>query len=142
MFYILPEGAEAWSTENDPDIATTLPLAILQQLKKRLISKMKESANFPFASIPEGDVPEAQILPGERIEDDNPNDEHDSDDEAIVPPEGFTPSESQLRDLHLAHDNSGHPSNADFARLLRRGNCRPEAVSSSSLVSRQPCLWC
>ena len=43
-----------------------------------------------------------------------------------MPPEGFTPSESQLRDLHLAHDNSGHPGNADFARLLRRGNCRPE----------------
>ena len=67
---------------------------------------MKELANFPLASIPEGDVPEAQILPEERIEDIDPNDEPDSDDEAIVPPEGFTPSESQLRDLHLVHDNS------------------------------------
>ena len=82
-----------------------------------------------FASILEGDVPEAQILPEERIEDIDPNDEPDSDDEAIVPPEGFCPSEAQLTDLHMAHDNSGHPSNADFARLLRRGNCRPEIAA-------------
>ena len=129
MLYMLPEGVEAWSTENDFGIATTLPRAIHQQLKKRLIPPTTESANFPLASIPEGDVPEAQILPEERIEDDNPNDEPDSDHEAIVPPAGFTPSESQLRDLHLPHDYSGHPSNADFVRLLRRGNCRPEIAA-------------
>ena len=47
----------------------------------------------------------------------------------------FTPTEQQLRDLKIAHDNAGHPSNADFARLLRRGNARPdESVSRARPV--------
>ena len=34
----------------------------------------------------------------------------------------FKPTEQQLIDVRQAHDNAGHPSHADFARLLRRGN--------------------
>ena len=41
----------------------------------------------------------------------------------------FTPTAAQLRDLKIAHANSGHPSNADFARLLRRGNAKPEVAA-------------
>ena len=33
-----------------------------------------------------------------------------------------------MSDLRIAHDNSGHPTNSDFARLLRRGHARPEVA--------------
>ena len=47
------------------------------------------------------------------------NAEPGSDDEDQEPPPTveFTPTEQQLRDLKIAHDNVGHPSHADFARL-------------------------
>ena len=63
------------------------------------------------------------LMPEERDQDENA--EPDSDEEDY--PElnnTFTPNGQQLRDLKIAHDNSGHPSNADFARLLRRGNAK------------------
>ena len=31
--------------------------------------------------------------------------------------------------MRIAHDNAGHPTNVDFARLLRRGNARPELAN-------------
>ena len=50
----------------------------------------------------------------------------ESDDE--IPDLDFTPTVDQLRDLKIAHDNSGHPTNVDFCRMLRLGNCRPDVV--------------
>ena len=59
-----------------------------------------------------------------------PNEEPASDEDAIsTDVERFEPTTEQFRDLKLAHDNAGHPTNADFARLLRRGSCRPEIAS-------------
>ena len=67
-------------------------------------------------------------MPEEPAGDDNV--EPDSDEEDISQTNtSFTPTEEQLRDLKIAHDNSGHPLNADFARLLRRGNARPEVAA-------------
>ena len=37
--------------------------------------------------------------------------------------------EQQKKDLQIAHENCGHPTAKDFARLLRRGNARPEIAS-------------
>ena len=67
------------------------------------------------------------------------NEEPGSDEEEAPMDVAWEPSAAQLRDLKIAHDNAGHPSNADFARLLRRGNARPEVASSSSEdLPRQP----
>ena len=59
-------------------------------------------------------APEEQQLP-EEGEADDPNLEPDSDEEE-PPPASFEPTSAQLRDLKIAHDNAGHPTNADFAR--------------------------
>ena len=56
------------------------------------------------------------------------NAEPDSDDEIPPPAPEWQPSPTQLRDLKIAHDNAGHPLNTDFARLLRRGNAKPEVA--------------
>ena len=89
----------------------------------------------PLEPIPEGD--ERAEQPPENEDDDDamsegidPNEDPASDeDEISTDAERFEPSSAQFRDLKLAHDNAGHPTNADFARLLRRGNCRPEIAA-------------
>ena len=56
--------------------------------------------------------------------------EPDMDDsDAEREPIGFEPTQSQRKDLQLAHENAGHPSAKDFARMLRRGSCKPEVAS-------------
>ena len=54
----------------------------------------------------------------------------DSDDDILVEDWElhWDPTQEQKPDLNFAHDNSGHPSRADFARLLRRGNVDPKAA--------------
>jgi len=51
-----------------------------------------------------------------------------SDDEIEPSDPHFWPTARQIQDLKLAHDNSGHPTNADFARMIRLGNGKPELV--------------
>ena len=50
----------------------------------------------------------------------------DSDEE--IPDENWEPTQEQKRDLDFAHDSSGHPTTADFASLLRRGNVDPKVL--------------
>ena len=83
-------------------------------------------------AIPEDEAaadPDADplLLPEERVEDDTA--EPGSDEEPEPAAVDFKPTAEQLRDLKIAHDNAGHPSNADFARVLRRGNARPEVAA-------------
>eukprot|EP00973_Karenia_brevis_P068855 9572326-Karenia_brevis.AAC.1 len=40
----------------------------------------------------------------------------------------WQPSAAQLADLKLAHASNGHPSNSDFARMLKLGNAKPDVV--------------
>ena len=54
-------------------------------------------------------------------------DEDDSDGEAPTP--AYEPSSQQKKDLQIAHENSGHPSAKDFAKMLRRGNAKPEIAN-------------
>ena len=54
-------------------------------------------------------------------------DKDDSDYEE--PAASFEPTKAQKADLQIAHENSGHPSAKDFARMLRRGNCKPEIAN-------------
>ena len=58
---------------------------------------------------------------------DDPNPEPDSDEE-VPEKQDWQPEAEQPIDLKLAHDSSGRPNNRDFARLLRRGNAKPEVA--------------
>ena len=148
--YRCTPGAELESQTDDYCVATTLPKTTKQSLlhklngdsanypsfgRKRPLSTIPEDA--PDVSDPEADAtqdpgdgdPEAKLedVPEELEGEDN--EEPDEDDDDLNQPPGpldFEPTPDQKRDLKIAHDNSGHPGNQDFARLLRRGNCRPE----------------
>ena len=74
-------------------------------------------------------APPELLLPEERVVDKNADPGSDDEDQEPPATVEFTPTEQQLRDLKIAHDHAGHPSNADFARLLRRGNARPEVAA-------------
>ena len=68
-------------------------------------------------------------LPDERIEnDDNAEPSSDEEEEPGARHPNFEPSAAQLRDLKIAHDNAGHPNNADFARMIKLGNGKKEIV--------------
>ena len=67
-------------------------------------------------------IPETAI----EDEDEVPQDE---DEEIAVPDSDFWPTDQELRDIKIAHDNAGHPNGVDFARLLRRGHARPEVAA-------------
>ena len=60
----------------------------------------------------------------------NPDAEPDDDDDFDTSGGNveWIPSAQQLKDLKLAHDNLGHPSNREFARMIKLGNGRPEIV--------------
>ncbi len=52
-----------------------------------------------------------------------------SDEEEVeTPSPDFWPTKAQLVDLKIAHDNNGHPTATDFARMIRLGNGKPELV--------------
>ena len=78
--------------------------------------------SLPMESIPEGVAPEPKPmeLPADQPHEGN-NEPEDSDEEDPPPPE-WRPAPAQMSDLRIARDNSGQPTSADFARLLRRGN--------------------
>jgi len=58
------------------------------------------------------------------------NEEPDVDNsDGEPPPPDFTPTTQQKRDLQVAHENCGHPTSKDFAKLLRRGNCKPDIAN-------------
>ena len=69
----------------------------------------------------------SNLLPEERIAED-PNAEPEDEDFDIGGDPLWTPTTQQIRDLKIAHDNLGHPSNRVFARMIKLGNGRPEIV--------------
>ena len=134
ILYRCPEGA-AESSWDDDDLIATVPAAVSKAIKRKLDprpDKRPETVCLPLEAIPEEvEPPEAkQELPEERLDEDPNAEPEDSDDEEYDPnPPAWTPTAQELRDLKIAHDNSGHPSNADFARLIRRGNGKPEIAA-------------
>ena len=70
-----------------------------------------------------GDSPE---LPAQPVLSPNPEDLDDPVDEEMPENASFKPSQTQLNDLTKMHDNMGHPSNEDFARILKLGNVKAE----------------
>ncbi len=129
VLYRPVSGAFEGSSEDSADQVKTVPHAVLKQIKGKLNPKAV-SWSLPMEIIAEepGESEDTHLLPEEHI-DDAEAVPLDSDDEEPSPASPYTPTEAQLRDLKMAHDNSGHPSNMDFARLLRRGNVKPEIAA-------------
>ena len=85
------------------------------------------SDSSPVDSMPTAQPAANMQLPEERISEDPNADPTDEDlDDAQVVDEDFKPTPQQIKDLKIAHDNCGHPSNRDFARMIRLGNGKPE----------------
>ena len=138
ILYKTVPGAFENSTEESPDNISVVPRSVLQNIRQKL--EPHKSTSFPVGIDEEGEQPPNEeeaaqggpstspLLPEERVGDDNaePDSEEEQEPAETIK---FEPTEQQLRDLKIAHDNSGHPSNADFARLLRRGNARPEVAA-------------
>ena len=78
-------------------------------------------------TIQEDEVAE---VAGEDNDDNDPEEadhEPDQDDSDFEePPAEYAPTAQEQKDLQIAHANAGHPTAKDFARMLRRGNARPE----------------
>ena len=85
-------------------------------------SSASATAREEQAALQEAD---AHALPGERVKDD-PDAEPLSDEEDISPPsDTWWPTPQQLKDLKIVHDNHGHPTASDFARIIKLGNGMP-----------------
>ena len=114
------------TTEESQEFVVTVPSPVIKSIRKNLLPELDQGDKTElYPNLPA--VPEEMPLPEEGLEEDNPDIIPDSDEEPPAPE--FRPTSQMLRDLKLAHDNSGHPTNADFARLLRRGNCRPDVAA-------------
>ena len=71
------------------------------------------------SSEPPLELPLAPVLSPDPEDLDDPADEEPSS-------EDFKPTQAQMNDLVKMHDNMGHPSNEDFARILKLGNVKSE----------------
>ena len=73
---------------------------------------------------------EDHLLPWEqdRNEEDRDATPLGDEEEVETPSPDFWPTKAQLVDLKIAHDNNGHPTATDFARMIRLGNGKPELV--------------
>ena len=124
ILYKTVPGAFENSTEESPDNISVVPRSVLQNIRQKL--EPHKSTSFPVGIDEEGEQPPNEeeaaqggpstspLLPEERVGDDNaePDSEEEQEPAETIK---FEPTEQQLRDLKIAHDNSGHPSNADFA---------------------------
>ena len=133
-------GKPGWAQIEDTPIDHRKPFDANQELPDQYSGLTMRTVLYycpnPFVGVckrqrteepqtPTTEVPETAI----EDEDEVPEDEDEQqEDNAHDKPE-FWPSAQELRDLKITHDNAGHPSNADFARLLRRGHCRPEVAA-------------
>jgi len=116
VVYRMVPGAFEGSTEDDEN-HVTVPRAVTQELKKKLQIN-EQSMSLPMEAIPEDEAaPNPQgdsplLLPEERVVDENADPGSDDENQEPPPTVNFTPTADQLRDLEIAHANSGHPSNA------------------------------
>ena len=110
-------GAHASSFEVDEGCIGAVPCQRTKQIRQAL-ALGGAGPSLPTEGIPEEDGPEEVPV-------DDSNAEPDSDE--YVPEDGgWRPTARQFADLKLARDNSGHPSNLGFVRLLRGGSAKPE----------------
>ena len=112
MYKTVP-GAFEGSTEDD-ESHITVKRAVTKERKKKL-QVNEQSMSLPMEAIPEEeDAPNSQetsplLLPEERVVDENADPGSDDENQEPPPTVEFTPTAAQLRDLKIAHANSGHP---------------------------------
>ena len=132
MVYHAIDGAFEGSSENSSEYVVTVPREVKDKISQHHKPQHQESLSLPLIgmdSIPEDAEADQPDSYGPANEDD-PEWVEDLDElDADVQERDFHPTDKQLRELKLAHDNMGHPTNADFARLLRRGNAKPEVAA-------------
>ena len=156
VLYKLPHGAvEESNVDDNPSdptfgVVSTVPAGVKSKIAYRLANQtthvlpvrsavsdsqmppIPEDSALPSASVRQQDGewnPDDQFMPGERVEIDNDACPLSDDDEPVNPQgEDFRPTAQQLKDFKIAHDNSGHPSASDFARMIKLGNGKPELV--------------
>ena len=142
---IKPDFTDLACWSEDPDLIVTLDKTTRRALDNALgaadevhgQSYDPHGPNYPVASSISDLVP-APGTPLEEVAGDG-NDEEEPEEANLEPdvddsdaerePVGFEPTPTQRKDLQLAHENAGHPSAKDFARMLRRGSCKPEIAS-------------
>jgi len=152
---ILYKAKDNYETEDDVAEIKTLPRKARRDIVIKLGKgqRQKSAGIYPqLDAIPEGEEsdpaqpPEAkrlrveqsdrdlpfdssrvsQPLPEERIADDPNADPIDDGLDFGKADEQFRPTSQQIKDLKIAHDNCGHPTNRDFARMIKLGNGKPE----------------
>ena len=111
------EAPDAWKTP--ATASTVLPVAPLDSIPEEQAAwnsprnVSEEDHTLPGEiPVPEGDMDASPF----------------SDDEMDPADPNFHPTAQQLVDLKIAHDNSGHPTAKDFARMIKLGNGKPELV--------------
>ena len=110
---MLLQAAEAPDAWNPATASTVLPAASLEPIPE-------EQAAW---NSPRNVSEEDHVLPGEIPVPEGDMDASPlSDDEMDPADPNFHPTAQQLVDLKIAHDNSGHPTANDFARMIKLGN--------------------
>jgi len=158
VLYKLPEGAVEHSNADDfplddqYEMVSTVPGSVKKQILQQYRPQhVRFSQCFPIEldTIPEesSDPPESGRSPGGTEEDSGEprpedwigdidvtddaaplSDDDDDNDTLPTTDDNFQPTAQQIRDLKIAHDNCGHPTAPDFARMLKLGNAKPELV--------------
>ena len=62
-------------------------------------------------------TPDLQDQDEEQLEEDDLDVDQIGDSDEEIPDENWEPTPEQKRELDFAHDNSGHPTTADFANF-------------------------
>eukprot|EP00971_Amphidinium_carterae_P127815 2531961-Amphidinium_carterae.2 len=106
-------------SENDEEVST-LPRAVRRSNLHSLNIKLEGLETEKSEDMPDWVAPQNYPALDEELDD------ADDDEEPEV--RTREPTEAELRSLQLAQNNLGHPINADFCRLLRRGGARAEVV--------------
>eukprot|EP00971_Amphidinium_carterae_P215863 4284829-Amphidinium_carterae.1 len=105
-------------SENDEEVSA-LPRAVRRSNLNSLSTQLTGIEFEKQVALPLWNAPENYPALDEELDvADDPDEEPGN--------ENWEPTEAELRSLQLAHNNLGHPINADFCRLLRRGGARPE----------------
>ena len=132
--------------QEEPEQLHTIPRITKNMIIDKLGNVEQHGESFPtMPTIPElspATPTETEEVAGDDDDNRGPEendlepDRDDSDYEEPTP--GFVPTRQQMQDLQLAHENAGHPSAKDFARMLRRGNAKPEIANWVSRNFRCP----
>ena len=132
QIYCMTEGACEFSDSSAlaGELLPALPRKIRKSIEQKLSTMEDRSDLFSVLGVTEDQEENLEDIPDESDDEEAQN--------VVGADMNWVPNEKQKRDLKMAHDNCGHLSNSDFARLLRRGNCKPEVAAWYARISIAP----